>query len=136
MAKSKKLTPKQKLFVEEYAKDFNGARAARDAGYAEQYADRQAHALIGNSRVAEIIEQNLEQHTERVHVDVQRIVDELVAIAFKDELDTNREATRDRLRAIELLGKYAGMFKDQIEITKKTLHATIVSRLEDMKNKK
>lgn len=55
------MTSKMKRFVQEYCVDFNGAAAARRAGYAEKWADRQAHQLLEDSRVSAAIEARIEE---------------------------------------------------------------------------
>ena len=53
--KAKKLTDKQKKFVEEYLIDLNATQACIRAGYSPKYADREGHKLVENSRVSEAI---------------------------------------------------------------------------------
>jgi phage terminase small subunit len=39
----------------------------------------------------------------------------------------------DKLKALELLGRYAGMFKEQVEVTNKTTHEVIIEKIEEEK---
>lgn len=48
MPKRNALTPKQLLFVAEYLKDNNGARAALAAGYSKASARRQAYQMLNH----------------------------------------------------------------------------------------
>lgn len=50
-AKPKKLTPQQRLFVEAYVQCWNGAQAAREAGYAESSARIQASKMLASVSV-------------------------------------------------------------------------------------
>ena len=58
---AKNLTDRQAAFVRHYVGTarFNGAEAARAAGYAPKYADRQAYQLLENPRVRAAIEEAL-----------------------------------------------------------------------------
>lgn len=55
----KKLTPKQELFIIEYAKDFNATQAAIRAGYAPKYANREGSRLVDKCR--QLIEERRQQ---------------------------------------------------------------------------
>ncbi|MHC4133125.1 MAG: terminase small subunit, partial [Planctomycetota bacterium] len=100
-------------FVNEYVKDYNATQAAIRAGYAKKYADRQAHKLVGNSRVKEAIEARRQEISRKADVEISEIVAELRSIAFTDGSRT------DKLRALELLGRYKAMFTDRFQNTTK-----------------
>jgi phage terminase small subunit len=51
------MTDKQKRFCEEYVKDWNGTRAAKDAGYSAKTAMEQAHQLLQKTSVKDYIEE-------------------------------------------------------------------------------
>jgi phage terminase small subunit len=107
----KTLTDKQEAFVNEYVKDYNATQAAIRAGYATKYADRQAHKLVENSRVKEAIEARRQEISRKADVEICEIVAELRSIAFTDCSRT------DKLRALELLGRYKAMFTDRFQNT-------------------
>lgn len=109
------LTPRQRAFAEEYVVDFNGTGAAIRAGYAPQYADRQAHVLSKHEGVAAYIDM-LTRSTEAkiVSVSPEYLIQRLMEVM-------NREGVRatDELRAIEMAMRHKGMFVDKTEITGK-----------------
>jgi phage terminase small subunit len=171
MAK-RKATDKQKRFVKEYAKDLNATQAAIRSGYSSATAHVIGNRLIKRSLVTDEIQENLKGQVEKIDVNVQRILEEIAAIAFADirtvmswtdtgvafvdsnkipegvsraiseisETVTDSGGTRklkmhDKLKALELLGRYAGMFKETIEVTAKPFHERIVEQIEEQKQK-
>ena len=86
-ADSDKLTPKQQRFALEYIVDFNGKQAAIRAGYSPKTAEVQASRLLRNVKVSECVRENIEQRTEQIEVNVDRILRELFAGAHLDPLD-------------------------------------------------
>jgi phage terminase small subunit len=63
MAKDKRtLSPKQKLFIDEYLKCFNATEAARRAGYSggDNVLSQRGYELVRNSEIAEIISKRLQ----------------------------------------------------------------------------
>lgn len=103
------MTPKQKLFCEYYCgKHFgNALQAAIEAGYSREYAKAKAHKLLRKPEISEYIEQLIKP------VRKKRIatVDEIKAF-FTDIMEDTEQATKDRIRAAELLAKTAGAFRD------------------------
>lgn len=84
---SKKLTPKQQRFVEEYLIDLSATAAARRAGYSERTANQQGPRLLVNVGVAEAIASAMKVRAERVQVDAAYVVQRLVEIDKMDVLD-------------------------------------------------
>ena len=109
------LSPRQRLFCEEYVVDFDGSKAVLRAGYAPKWSDRQAFILRKNKGVQTYIN-HLQKSKEAkiVSVDAEYIVARLVEIL-------NKEAARDgdKIRALEILARHKGMFIDRTEITGK-----------------
>ena len=100
------LTPKRQLFARNYLDNgFNGAKAARDAGYSQNCADREAYKLLRNPEV------------KRAILELAELVDSadpaLGAAAIRQTLGEIRRngSESGRLRAAELLGKVYGMFE-------------------------
>lgn len=58
-AKTPELTPKQALFVSEYFVSYNGARAARAAGYSQKNSDVAAAKLMKKRHVRAAIDKRL-----------------------------------------------------------------------------
>ena len=83
-----KLTPRQRIFVESYVLHFNGARAARDAGYAD--ARRRAYDLLQKDYIKEEIKKHTSVYTEQRATMRERIIEELTAIAFSNISDVGR----------------------------------------------
>ena len=75
------LTEKQKLFCLEYLKDLNGTRAAVRAGYSENSASEQAYQLLQQRNIQEEIRELNEQRMQRVQVDSDFVIKELLSIA-------------------------------------------------------
>ena len=108
------LTRKQQLFVDEYLKDFNATRAAIAAGYSEKTAANIGWENLRKPQIAEIIDQRVELYavgkSERLQIlaDIARDADEM---------------TKDRLKAVEMLGKLSGDYVQKIDVEAK-LEAT------------
>lgn len=105
---ARKLTDKQKKFVEEYLIDLNATQACIRAGYSPKYADREGHKLVENSRVSEAIAESMAERSRRTGINQDRIVQELARIAFvkiTDVVDSdgeiNTNASDDDLACIE-----------------------------------
>lgn len=62
-SRQRKLTPKQELFIIEYAKDFNATQAALRAGYTGACINRTASQLLAKTR--HLIDSRQKQHPER-----------------------------------------------------------------------
>ena len=54
--------------------------------------------------------------SERTGITADRVLKELAEIAFK-QADTAGVRTSDRIRALELMGKHLGMFRQRVELT-------------------
>ena len=82
-----KLTAKQQRFVDEYLIDLNGTQAAIRAGYSPNYADREAHRLVENSRVLAAIQQTMAERSRRTGINADRVLRELAKLAFVNIAD-------------------------------------------------
>lgn len=156
------MTDKQKLFCDEYIKDFNASRAYKTV-YSSCKKDETAKAaasrLLTNVNVKAYIQQRKEDLQKRVDITQEDVIKELSRIAFGDirklynecgglkniqDLDddtaaiiTSVETTEefegygndreqvgytkklkmaDKLKALDLLGKYFGIFQEKLEI--------------------
>ncbi len=109
------LSVRQLRFCEEYIVDFNGTAAAIRAGYATQWADRQAHILLKHEGVRGYIDfLSKSKEAKIVSVDPEWVISKITDIV-------NKQGTRDGdvLRGLELIAKHLGMFIDRTEITGK-----------------
>jgi phage terminase small subunit len=86
------LTERQKRFVQEYVKDFNGSQAAIRAGYSKKGSCVMASQLLIIPKVSELIKASTEKKTSEAEMERARIIRELKRIAFgsmKDIADWN-----------------------------------------------
>jgi hypothetical protein len=103
------LTAKQKAFIEELPKNqWNGTRAAISAGYSPKSAGVMAHRLLKNPRIAEELEKRTAEIVNKTDVEVGEIISALCTIAFG-----GRATNSEKLRALDLLGRYKGMFSER-----------------------
>jgi len=120
------LTTKQKIFIAEYLKDFNGTRAAITAGYSKDSAAVIAHENLRKPNIVKEIRKAIEESTDIDLITLKhRISGELSRLAFSDDdiyavynKDGELSGYRfsDKIKALELLGKYVSMFTDKLEI--------------------
>jgi phage terminase small subunit len=84
---TKKLTPKQQRFIDEYLVDLNGAQAAIRAGYSRRTADRIAHETLRKPAVASAVAERMRARSEKVGADAEWVLRRLVAEAESDLAD-------------------------------------------------
>lgn len=113
------MTDKQQAFIAEYLiNGFNATQAAITAGYSEDSARAIGCENLTKPDIREAIQKHVDS-TLNAKKDVlkTRIVDELDRLAFCDsDIRDN-----DKLKALELLGKYMAMFTDKAEIEHTTI---------------
>jgi phage terminase small subunit len=81
------LEPRQELFVREYVKDYNGAKAALRAGYSKKTAAAQASRLLTKANVKSLLQEIQEEIKHFNRVTIQKIIAENSRIAFSDLKD-------------------------------------------------
>ncbi len=119
MAK-KKLTDKQKMFVKEYLVDLNATQAYIRAGYKPNNADKAGPELIGNTRVAEAIQKEMNKRSEKVEIKAEDVLTgikdltKLVANPVNEEFNATAG-----FKGYELLGKHLKLFTDKVEVNGK-----------------
>ena len=122
------MTTKQKKFVDEYLLTASATEAARRAGYSVHSARYQASKLLRNVEIRSAIEERREaMATEKILTaeQLQEFLSAVIRGEVKDEQLMTRligkgcsvvenhkftAAVKDRLRAVELLGKLIGAF--------------------------
>lgn len=129
------LTPKQRLFADEYiANKGNAYQAALKAGYKEKYAKNAYSKLVEKGGISEYIKSRTEPILEELKLNGDDVLREIARIGFGEiqegyskktnmltkevESEMKYEHTADtenRLRALELLGKYLKLFTDKVE---------------------
>lgn len=102
---NKPLTPQQSLFVAEYCKDFNASRAARAAKYSENCAPVTGSRLLKRANVLRAISETQKAIVAAAGESPERNIRDLRQIIDSPETDA-----RDRVKAIELLGRFHGMW--------------------------
>lgn len=105
------MTAKQEAFAIEYLKDKNATQAAIRAGYSKKTAASIAWELLEKPDVKEFIGRHQEEARKNATVTVDGIVDQL-----RDIASNIMAKDSDRIRALELIGKYLGMFTERVEM--------------------
>lgn len=107
------LTPRQRLFAEEYIIDFNASAAAVRAGYSLNSVGKQAYLLLHNDGVSAYIDHLMKSRESRIAAaDPDYVVQKVMKIVNKDAVRDG-----DALRGLELLARILGMLKDRTEIS-------------------
>ncbi len=106
-----KLTAKQQLFCEFYigAANGNATEAARMAGY--QGSDETLRVTASRMLTKANISRMCKQRVNEVALSADKVLSELTTIAL-----SKVEETRDRLTALQLLGKYHKLFSERIDL--------------------
>ena len=114
-----KLTAKQRRFVDEYLVDFNVTQAAIRAGYSKRSAHVTGAETLRNPKVAAEIARRQRDLQVRTEVSQDRVVRELMRIAFADMADYAQ------------VQPYAVVNEDGIEVVKQVVTFTKTSALTD-----
>lgn len=104
-----KLTDKQKKFCEEYLIDLNATRAYITAYNCkkENTAKANASRLLTNANIQIYISQLMGNQSERTGITADKVIKELEKVAFAETEISGKE----KIKALELLGKHLGMFE-------------------------
>lgn len=81
------MTPKQKVFVTEYLKDFNATKAAIRAGYSPKTAYSIGPSLLRKQNIAAYIEAKRKEMDKKLDLTVDAVVDEWRRMAMADMTD-------------------------------------------------
>ena len=80
----RKLTDRQRRFIEEYLVDLNAVQAAIRAGYAEKSAHENAFRILRRPGVTKAVQAAMESRAARTRITQDRVLEELAAVAFFD----------------------------------------------------
>lgn len=105
------MTAKQEAFAIEYLKDKNATQAAIRAGYSAKTARSIACEMLARPDIQEFVRAKQDEARKNATVTVDGIVDQLREIASNVLAKDS-----DRIRALELIGKYLGMFTERVEM--------------------
>lgn len=111
----KSLTPKQARFVDEYLVDLNATAAAKRAGYSKKTAGSIGQENLKKPEIAKAIEERRRERGERVKLSQEYVIKDLMEIVERC-MDKEAFNPKGALRALELLGKHLGMFRERVEM--------------------
>ena len=123
------MNEKQRRFCEEYLIDLNATRAymaAYPSVKKESAARANASRMLTKANIREYIRERIQDQTERLQIAQDEVLGKIQGIAFDAD-----ELTKDRLRALELLGKHLGMFDQKDELDKEEQKARIAKLRRD-----
>lgn len=141
------LTPKQRLFIDEYLKCWNATKAAINAGYSQ----KSARSIGAENLTKPYIQEEIKARLDKSAMSADQVLAELAEIAQADlsyvfDIDEfggmqinlakaqkmgklgmiksivptangTRIELHDKMRALELLGKHHQLFTDKIDVT-------------------
>ena len=128
------LRAKQARFVDESRKDLNGTQAAIRTGYSPHAAAQQANRLLKNAKVKAVIQKRSQEIALRNEISIDSVMSRLNSVAnrcMQAEAVLDREGNKTGAytfdssganKALELLGKYLGAFKENEEIKEITVN--------------
>ncbi len=116
------VTEKQKVFADEYLIDLNATRAYKVAYPSVKKDETAASAggrMLKNVKVEKYIQKRMRERQKRTEITQDRVLNELAAIGFANvaELEKLKLKASDKLKALELMGRHLGMFKDKVEVS-------------------
>lgn len=111
--KGARLSPKMRLFVDEYTNNGgNASKAVEKAGYKTSNFAQLGAELKNHPLVAQEIERLQEKVIEKREIERDYLLNKLVEV-----IDSAEEKTADKLRAIELAGKAIALWRERQEIS-------------------
>lgn len=118
------LTPKQKLFAQEYLVDLNACAAYRRAGYVATGTSLEVNSsrLLGKAKVAAYVQELMTEREVKVKRNAESVLIDILAVK-KDavQIVTDKDGNKvmiDRaaaLKALELEGRHYKMFTDKVD---------------------
>jgi phage terminase small subunit len=121
-----KLTAKQARFVHEYLVDLNATQAAIRAGYKPKNAAQTGAENLKKPQIQEALQEARESREKSSMITAEWVLKEISKIAENQE-----EAARDRLKALELIGKHLGMWEQREKAETQGIRVTFEAEMED-----
>jgi phage terminase small subunit len=121
-----KLTAKQARFVHEYLVDLNATQAAIRAGYKPKNAAQTGAENLKKPQIQAAIQEAREAREKSSMITAEWVLKEISKIAENPE-----EAARDRLKALELIGKHLGMWEQREKAETQGIRVTFEAEMED-----
>ena len=120
------MTEKMKTFCLEYLVDENASQAAIRAGYSKKTA-----GSIGNENLQKPeIQKYIEELKKEIVSDREKIILDNILL-WRSIIKDKKSKDADKLKASELLGKYAAMFTEKLDLS----GGVAVSIIDDIKKK-
>ncbi|WP_288061370.1 terminase small subunit [Rodentibacter caecimuris] len=143
-SKGRGLTPKQEKFCQLYIELGNASEAYRQSYNAEKMSaktiNEEANALLNNPKITPRVEELRSQHQQRHNLTVDKMIADLQEyrdicmgrkpLTITTVVKNTQEGTAKNIdtecfifeptganKALELLGKHLGMFKDRVDLT-------------------
>ena len=120
-----KLTPKQARFVHEYMVDLNATQAAIRAGYKPKNAAQTGAENLKKPQIQEALQEARESREKSSMITAEWVLKEISKIAENPD-----EAARDRLKALELIGKHLGMWDRREDTETQGVRVTFEAEME------
>ncbi|MCA9245015.1 MAG: terminase small subunit [Phycisphaerales bacterium] len=119
--KAKKPAPfqwsaRRRAFVDEYCVDKNAAEAARRAGFAPKWADREASRLLQMPEIKEAVDAKLARLSKKTEITAEWVLKRLVE---NDQKAFEAGDLNASTRALEAIAKHLGMNMLKVEHTGK-----------------
>jgi phage terminase small subunit len=128
----KALKPQHQKFAETYALGkCSAADAAKEAGYSPKSAKRIAVKLLKNKSIAAEVARIRKESSERTAITMDWITEQLVDNSRAARADADYSASN---KALELLGKQLGMFRENVNLSGKAELTIQVVRFGDDSN--
>lgn len=105
---------KERLFVAEYLKDFNGCQAAIRAGYSEKRGRQAGYELLQRPHIQEAIQKAVDKRAKKIGLSAEKVLESIERVA---EAAESTEEYSSALKGYELLGKHLKLFTDKIELS-------------------
>ena len=126
---TKKLTPKEKKFCQEYVRTGNASEAVRLAGYSEKNVRQRGSKMLAKDYILAYINELMEELKKETIADADEVLQLLTSIARGETKEENvvvdkcgnvsivetRVKEKERVKALELLGKRYKLYTDKVE---------------------